>query len=526
MEEKQKLIPQIKVGDIIKLSDFDINTRSTNRDMVDHKGQYLKVTYINTCEDYFSRPYVNGDYFPIKEENDYWHWNWFEDHIDHICTDEEIETINRDLEENHIFNGKEVEKCELCNTYHYATNITTHNNIKYCENCFNFHFVKCANCGKIESRDTNPFRPYNSRSFLCDDCINTLLDTEEIFFCEGHERYEDDDGDTRWTPSEERVCAHYFSDHCTYCEHCGEAIYYDDAYYDDDDDYAYCEHCWNNIESENCYSKVCNYHSRVKTKFGRVVEGKIVYDDFAPDFKGYGIELEVDTADTDLEDYRNDIVTEISDMTNRAFYYQEDGSLSDDGIEIISHPHTKEALDLLPLEEMCKMLIRNGLRGHQAGHCGLHVHISRKLFGDTEEEQDNNILKMVQFYHSNWDDVVKFSRRKNFSYCSKLPCSTDEQLKAFVDKKGENYGRYTAINLTNKRADTVEVRIMRSTLNSHTLRATLDFVDHIAKRSLTIADEDIKDPAKWLDGISDRCKDYMKIRGCFGYTLDTLNEEV
>lgn len=522
---KENLISQIKVGDIIKLSsDFTIATPSTNSDMLNHKGYYLKVTYV--AHDFWMRSFINGDYFPIKDNNDYYNWNWYEDHIDHICTKEEIDLLMNELEENHIFNGKQVEKCDICGSYYYATDIKTHNDTKYCNNCFDRYFVKCKHCGKIESRDTHTFNPYRSRDYLCKDCTNELLETEEIFFCEGHDRYENDDGDTRYTPSEERVCSDYFYDHCCYCDCCGEAIWTDDAYYDEDDDRCYCDNCWEHIEVENCYSRVCGYHSRVRTKFGRAVDGKIVYDDYAPDFKGYGIELEVDTADTDLEYDKDDIVTDISDLTNRAFYYQEDGSLSDDGIEIISHPHTKEALDLLPLEDMCKMLIKDGLRGHQAGGCGLHVHISRKLFGDTEEEQDNNILKMVQFYHSNWDDIVKFSRRKNFSYCSKLPCSTDEQLKAFVEKKGVSYGRYTAINLTNTRADTVEVRIMRSTLNSHTLRATLDFVDHIAKKSLTISDEDIKDPAKWLEGISDRCIDYMKIRGCFGYTLDTLNEEV
>ena len=514
----------IKVGDIVLIADTLTGGRY-NDSMIHYARHLARVTRVEPASNEYGGSitgYLKLQPYPITTENSGMEdWCWYPEHIAQILTKEEdIAVYQAEMD-----NNPDYIKCDICNTYELRDNIKTHNGKQYCSHCTYTHLHTCKYCGKIFDKNDPAIHRLNYRKHICDTC--TEEHEEEIFWCDYHDRWEEVDiYDPMSTPHGEMWCADSFYDEFCTCDICGEVMSRDYAYWDEDSECYYCDSCWDERCAENCYTRVMEYHTRVKTKYGTVKDNKIVYDDYDQDFKGYGIELEVDTADTTLEEDRDTIASELSDMTNRAFYYQTDGSLSDDGIEIISHPHTKEALDLLPLEDMCKYLVGNGLRGHQAGHCGLHIHISRKLFGDTEEEQDNNILKMVQFYHSNWDDIAKFSRRRDFGYCHKLPVNNDEELKDFVVKKGANHSRYVAINLTNRRADTVEVRIMRSTLNAHTLRATLDFVAHIAERSLTIADSDIKNPSVWLEGISTRCIDYMKIRGCFGYTLDTLNEEV
>lgn len=516
----------VKVGDIVKIANplKGLRHNDTMSRFADHLGRVIRIEPASDGYWGSTTGYLKLQPYPIVAESTGYYgmeeWCWYPEHIAQILTEEEVETYHKELE-----NNPDYIKCDICGNYVLATSTTTHNDKHYCPLCTSTHLSICKYCGKVFDKDDTEIYRLNYNNHICEKC--TEEHEEDIFWCDYHDRWEEVDiYDPMQTPDGYMWCADtFYEEYCT-CDICGEVMSRDNAYWDEDSELYYCDECWDERCTENCYNRVMDYHTRVKTKYGTVKDNKIVYDEFGDNFKGYGIELEVDTADTSLEEDKDYIASELSDMTNRAFYYQTDGSLSEDGIEIISHPHTKEALDLLPFEEMCNYLIRVGLRGHQAGGCGLHIHISRKLFGDTEEEQDNNILKMVQFYHSNWDDIVKFSRRKNFNYCSKLPLTTDEELKDFVVKKGANHGRYVAINLTNRRADTVEVRIMRSTLNAHTLRATLDFVAHIAERSLTIADSDIKDYTKWLEGISTRCIDYMKIRRCFGYTLDTLNEEV
>lgn len=517
----------LKVGDIVKLKDNFDDINHTAMAMFKAENHYVIVTSVREpdywcdtgyfrCKGYF----VDEDY--ISE------WSWYPAHIDHIATQEEIEQATALFKETLMLNGKQYYKCDVCGKY--TSTPTTHEDKTYCPYCKTTHLTECAYCHQVHSKDNTPLHRLNYREWICDDCLD--INGEEIFWCDYHERYEN--GDPQHAPNGDIMCEDAFWDVYTTCDCCGEIVDRDYIYYDDDDDYSYCEDCWEKHCEDRTYTHVCNYHNHVKLKYGDVVDDKLVYSDRNSDFKGYGIELEVDVDSDDgyVSDYdRDNIVSHISDITNQAFYYQTDGSLSESGIEIISHPHTKAALDKLPLEEMCKYLIENDYSSHNVGCCGLHVHISRKLFGESEEEQDDKILKMVQFYHHFWDDIVKFSRRKNFHYCSKLPVTTEEDMKVYIKKKGhhnisEHEARYTAINLTNTRADTVEVRVMRGTLNAKTLRATLDFVAHIAERSKTISDNDIKDSAKWLEGVSDRCVEYMKKRGCFGYTADNMNEEV
>ena len=520
MEYTQITSDIFKVGDIIKLkNNFDYLSRTSDY-MLKAANRYVIITSVSAPDYWCNNGYLRCKGYLV--DNDYISdWNWYPEHIDHIATQEEIEQVTALFEQTLILNNTQYYKCDICGKY--TSTPTTHEDKTYCPLCKKSHLTECAYCHKIYLKNNTPLHAFNFREYICDDCLCEHED--DIFWCNAHGRYEN--GDPQHAPNGDVICEDAFWDIYTTCDCCGDIVDRYCIYYDDDDKYAYCEDCWHTHYADRTYNHVCNYHNHVRLKYGDVVDDKLVYRDRDPDFKGYGIELEVDVdADGDYknEDDRDEIVSDISEMTNRAFYYQDDRSLSDCGIEIISHPHTKAALDKLPLEDMCKYLIENDYSSHNAGCCGLHVHISRKLFGENVDEQDDKILKMVQFYHHFWDDIVKFSRRKNFNYCDKLPVTTDEDMKNFV--KNKNGDRYVAINLTNTRADTVEVRVMRGTLNAKTLRATLDFVAHIAERSKTIDDSDIKDSSKWLEGISDRCVEYMKKRGCFGYTADNMNEEV
>ena len=41
----------------------------------------------------------------------------------------------------------------------------------------------------------------------------------------------------------------------------------------------------------------------------------------------------------------------------------------------------------------------------------LHVHVSRLAFGETEEQQDTAIARVLYFFEKHWEELLKFSRR-------------------------------------------------------------------------------------------------------------------
>jgi len=62
-------------------------------------------------------------------------------------------------------------------------------------------------------------------------------------------------------------------------------------------------------------------------------------------------------------------------------YVKEDGSLHA-GIEIVTHPGGIEwHLQEFPWRELCKAAKELGYRSHDAGTCGLHVHVCKEAFG-------------------------------------------------------------------------------------------------------------------------------------------------
>jgi hypothetical protein len=212
---------------------------------------------------------------------------------------------------------------------------------------------------------------------------------------------------------------------------------------------------------------------------------------------------------------------------DKHLYYNRDGSLGNNGFEIISLPHTEKALYEINWEEVLRQLIGNGFTSHNNKRCGLHMHVSRQLFGETEEERTNNIAKMVMFYEIFWEDIRRFSRRTESQvnswarrYCEDST-PTEDNCKSIAGSRSN--GRYRAVNLNN--AQTVEFRIMRGSLKYSTFMATLDFLITTAKNSLYIDWNNINDKNAWLEGINDTTIEYMKTRNCFGYTNNQEVEE-
>ena len=173
------------------------------------------------------------------------------------------------------------------------------------------------------------------RNFVCTNCGDTF-DIEELNVFDGEELctacFEDEtivceDCDTRvWLEDTVNVgrtiCQACFDNDYTTCENCGRAVHVDDAYYLDDQDYAYCQRCYDEIALN-----------------------KFIHDySYKPDpiFYGnaeryLGVELEIDGAGQDESNAEK--LLDIANNSEKRIYIKHDGSL-DSGMEIVSHPMT------------------------------------------------------------------------------------------------------------------------------------------------------------------------------------------
>lgn len=175
-------------------------------------------------------------------------------------------------------------------------------------------------------------------------------------------------------------------------------------------------------------------------------------------------------------------------------YCKHDGSL-EEGFEIVTHPMSLDYhLTKMPWAEVCRKAVSLGYLSHQAGTCGLHVHVSRAAFGDTPEKQDAVIARILYFFEKHWEELLKFSRR--------TPAQLDrwaarygyqDQPKDILEhaKDDRHASRYTCVNLTN--ADTIEFRIFRGTLRVNTILATLQLLDRICDVALALSDDILKE---------------------------------
>lgn len=307
--------------------------------------------------------------------------------------------------------------------------------------------------------------------YLCEECLNT--ETVRCQRC-GERIWTDDNMGDEVTP----LCGRCFDDYYTSCTDCGRTILRDDAYYDADDDDGYEPRCY------SCHSR----HS----------VGRVIHDYYfkpEPIFYGegnrfFGVELEIDGAGE-----TNSNAAKILEVVNRneeLVYIKHDGSLNE-GFEIVTHPMTLDYhLTKMPWGDVLNKAKEMGYLSHQAGTCGLHVHINRTAFGSTEAEQEEVIARILYFFEKNWEELLEFSRR------------TPKQLRQWANRYGlkehpqdilkhakGDQERYTCVNLTNYH--TIEFRMWRGTLKLNTLIATLQMLDRICDVAIALSDEEIKE---------------------------------
>ena len=316
-------------------------------------------------------------------------------------------------------------------------------------------------------------------------CLNCIEETTVLCSECGTRIFSEDDAGSGAI----HLCERCHDTYYTNCGRCGCLIRSSDACYEDyDADQPYCQNC----------------HDRIL----RTAKEKRIHDYFykpAPIFYGsgpryFGVELEIDDAGESNSNARN--ILEIGNCEHDHIYCKHDGSL-EDGFEIVSHPMSLTYhMDVMPWAEVIEEAQEMGYLSHQAGTCGLHVHVSRAAFGHYEYEQDAAIARVLYFFEKHWEELLKFSRRTQHQldqWASRYGYQNDPQ-KILDDAKHRNgRGRYTAVNLSNDA--TIEFRMFRGTLKLNTFLATLQLVDRVCDVALSMSDQQIKDMS-WTTFVS------------------------
>ena len=311
---------------------------------------------------------------------------------------------------------------------------------------------------------------------LCPDCLDSM--TEICADC-GTCFWHRDNCNTAASP----LCPDCYDRKYTRCTRCGRLISLDECWYPYDNDDPYCSDCCTDIEN----SPIHDYYFKPRP----------IFYGTGPRF--FGVELEIDEAGEDSDNARR--LLAIANQKHSFAYCKHDGSL-DDGFEIVTHPLSLEyQLHEMPWDEVLHEAVSMGYLSHQAGTCGLHVHVSRKAFGDSYDAQDSAIARVLFFVECHWRELLRFSRR------------TQRQLDQWAAqygyrdhpgemlehvKKGSN-SRYTCVNLTN--CDTIEFRMFRGTLKLNTFIATLQMVNRICDAAIFLSDDELRD-LSWSSFVS------------------------
>lgn len=304
---------------------------------------------------------------------------------------------------------------------------------------------------------------------LCPDCL-----VEETYICShcGDRIWANDNAGSSEVPLCSSCCEYYY----TTCASCGCVLHLDNAHYINDGDDPYCRSCYDERRSDTV---IHDYFYKPYPIF------------YGKSKRYFGVELEIDGAgEYDSNALR---IIDTANVSDELIYCKHDGSL-DEGFEIVTHPMTLDFhLTRMPWSRICETAIEMGYKSHQAMSCGLHIHVNRDSFGETSDEQDEAIARILYFFEKHWEELLRFSRRTQRQldrWAARY--GYKEQPKEILEyaKKGYHGSRYTCVNLCN--TDTIEFRIFRGTLKLNTILATLRLVDKICELAMHMTDEDIK----------------------------------
>ena len=192
-----------------------------------------------------------------------------------------------------------------------------------------------------------------------------------------------------------------------------------------------------------------------------------------------GIEMEISgsSQESDNEEDAREILKIIQEDAEDAVYFKHDGSIN--GFEIVFHPHTPKACTDYHWGKIFSTIKKLGYTNDDK-KAGLHVHISRKYFGDTTE-QNEALAKMVFLMYKFKEEIEPLAGRKDSEYATysakALKRAKENDLFGTFRWYCDSCGKYSAINCQHK--DTFEMRIFDGVTDEVRFKDILNFVENL-----------------------------------------------
>jgi hypothetical protein len=400
------------------------------------------------------------------------------------------------------------QKCICCDGY-YVSSLSGNNYI--CDKCLNTTLKLCNVCGVFTSFDDEIVEKLESKinikhatyrrmggyeKVVCKKCAST----ENVFIkcdCCHNEVYRGDTVYGETIPALRREARF-----CNDCATTGKVLL--------------CNGCNNYFVSDKIHTNglcmKCNIR-RATTKrradiHSHTYKPRPIFISTSPIIKvPLGLELEVD--DGQQTSALMEYIAEIQQL-----YLKSDGSLHD-GFEIVTYPLSLDYhKSVMPYDELFRRLHADGYTSNDNSTCGLHIHVGRSGLGATARSQNPAIGRLIWVFEAFKDQIKKFSRRKEYRYCSfyGLPSSySPKQMLNYVKQDNRN-NRYRVINLQN--ANTVEIRVFKGTLKKETVLASLELCDYVVKYVTTHKDDATYNSSfTWQNFTSEiRSSDYPNLR--------------
>lgn len=423
------------------------------------------------------------------------------DCVKSYCEDQDydLEDITEDMLPN-------IHTCAICGAVHDASDMEQATDGRFvCQECMDDgrvcdSYERCEHCGDLVPSDdvelVHTSRSYTGNTtdeYWCSDCIDndatTCDDCGEIWSDDLISSYDvtDEYGDT----VTRTLCESCIEDHYYTCEECGNLVHADNAQVDD----------WGDARCPNCRKsdKLKAYGKTYASEFFDTGDGDL----FAHSLGLYlGIELETEaTRDEDPGSLAEDLCYEIGEDKIEC---KEDGSL-DYGCEIVTQPMSPAyhlgSESIWP--DVVRVCRNHGATSHDNGDCGMHIHISRAaLSSDGYYSPSYALDRIVRTHRAEW---VKFARRS----CGMRWCAIDEATPDTTTPVYEKYrhwmredhsDRYRAVNFVP--TQTVEIRLMRGSLNLETIRASIEMVTGLVLVCHHYANDNIDPDTKSWDDIT------------------------
>lgn len=303
---------------------------------------------------------------------------------------------------------------------------------------------------------------------VCTKCHAKWLESvNEVYQCEGCSRYGDMEN-VRYFRSH-ALCSSCRRHEVYDCDDCGSE-YFGDHDCDSDDDDAL-------IHSYSYTPYSYNFHNTNPNQ---------------RNFMGFELEIE---AEGDASRY--DLARMFHDTIKQDHAYIKTDSSLDNGIEIVTHPHTLEAYREFDWSILTK-LQENGARSWHTSTCGLHIHISRQAFGQVGKSNTRTAhqLRFMKLMYDNRRPISRLVGRNSEQYASWADAGHLVQKVKFGE---QNNHRYSAINVEN--SATLEVRIFRGSLRKERVLSALELVDACTEYTRNLKVSGMNNAFRWINFI-------------------------